>query len=146
MRTVADIGDVVREVCSFVEFEARKANVFIELELGLNYLPVRLDVVQIEQVLLNLLRNALDALTEIPEDKRRLLIRAYRKNDDRVCVEVVDSGPGIDEEARGRLFEPFFTTKESGMGMGWSSARPLLKITTVLSPLSARRRAVPASP
>ncbi|MEJ1336166.1 MAG: PAS domain S-box protein [Candidatus Sedimenticola sp. (ex Thyasira tokunagai)] len=127
VRTVADIGDVAREVCSFVEFEARKANVFIEQELGLNYLPVRLDVVQIEQVLLNLLRNALDALMEIPEDKRRLLIRAYCKNDDRVCVEVVDSGTGIDEEARGRLFEPFFTTKESGMGMGLVISKTIIE-------------------
>ncbi|MES9879399.1 MAG: ATP-binding protein [Sedimenticola sp.] len=127
VRTVADIGDVAKEVCSFVEFEAKKAGVSIEPELGLTYLPARLDVVQIEQVLLNLLRNALDALMEMPEDKRRLLIRTYRKDDDRVCIEVEDSGPGIEEEAMGRLFEPFFTTKESGMGMGLVISKTIIE-------------------
>jgi C4-dicarboxylate-specific signal transduction histidine kinase len=115
---VADISELVREVCSFVEFEARKEGVFIEQQLSLKQLPVRVDVVQIEQVLLNLIRNALDALREIPEEKRSLVVRTSSLDDGYIQVEVEDSGPGIGEEAAGRLFEPFYTTKASGMGMG----------------------------
>ena len=118
VRSVADISELVREVCSFVEFEARKEGVFIEQQLSLRQLPVRVDVVQIEQVLLNLIRNALDALREIPEEKRSLVVRTSCLDDGYIQVEVEDSGPGIGEEAANRLFEPFYTTKASGMGMG----------------------------
>lgn len=127
VRTVADISDVVMEVCSFVEFEVKKAGVFIEQELSLSPLLVRLDVVQIEQVLLNLLRNALDALMEIQEDKRKLLIRTLCKSGGRVCIEVEDSGPGIDQAAMSRLFEPFYTTKASGMGMGLVISKTIIE-------------------
>ncbi len=118
VRTVADLNDLVREVCSFVEFEARKTNVEIEQELSLTPLPVRVDVVQIEQVLLNLVRNALDALLEVPEERRSLVVRTGCSGVDSAVVQVIDSGPGISESAMRRLFEPFFTTKRSGMGMG----------------------------
>lgn len=118
IRSVADINQLVKEVCSFVEFEARKTNVVIEQELSLVPLKVRVDVVQIEQVLLNLVRNALDALLEIQEDDRSLIIRTSSQRDEYILIEVLDSGPGIQDEAMSRLFEPFYTTKESGMGMG----------------------------
>ncbi|MCP3869122.1 MAG: PAS domain S-box protein [Gammaproteobacteria bacterium] len=118
VRKVADINDLVREVNSFVVFDARKSRVVIEQELSLEHLLVRVDVVQIEQVLLNLLRNALDALNEVPEPQRRLAIRTSRLSSGSVLVEVDDSGSGIDAEAAVHLFEPFFTTKETGMGMG----------------------------
>ena len=72
VRRVADLNELVQEVCSFVEFEARKTGVVIMQELSLSELPVRVDVVQIEQILLNLMRNALDALLEMPDDGREL--------------------------------------------------------------------------
>ncbi len=127
IRSVANINDLVREVCSFVEFEARKDGVVIEQELSLVQLPVRVDVVQIEQVLLNLIRNALDALLEVPQGKRILVVRTRSRNDGSIEVEVEDTGPGIDADALEHLFEPFFTTKESGMGMGLVISQTIIK-------------------
>lgn len=127
VRRVADINEVVREVCSFVEFEARKAGVVIEQEFSINALPVRIDVVQIEQVLLNLIRNALEALWEMPEDERNLVIQTHCRNGEWVVVRVLDSGPGIRDEDMSRLFEPFYTTKQSGMGMGLIISRTIIE-------------------
>jgi two-component system sensor kinase FixL len=127
VRRVADINDVVREVCSFVEFEARKSGIEIEQQLSLNALPTKIDVVQIEQVLLNLIKNALDALLEMPEDERSLVIQTGCSDGGEVLVQVLDSGSGIKEKDRGRLFEPFFTTKESGMGMGLVISRTIIE-------------------
>lgn len=119
VRKVADINQVVQEVCSFVEFEARKIGVVIEQELSLSEMTVRIDVVQIEQVLVNLIRNALDALQDVPEQERELIVRTGCNDQGQaVAVQVLDSGPGIEPEVMDRLFEPFFTTKSSGMGMG----------------------------
>lgn len=127
IRRVADINEVVREVCSFVEFEASKAGVEIEQKLALDLLPVKIDVVQIEQVLLNLVKNALDALREMPEDGRRLAVQTTCREGGWVVVEVLDSGPGIRGEDMAKLFEPFFTTKESGMGMGLVISRTIIE-------------------
>ncbi|MEW7978039.1 MAG: ATP-binding protein [Candidatus Sedimenticola endophacoides] len=128
VRTKADINQVVREVCSFVEFEARKLNVVIEQELTLSEMYVRIDVVQIEQVLLNLIRNALDALRDVPEEERDLIVRSGCSDEGRsVAVQVIDTGPGIPAEAMDRLFEPFFTTKSSGMGMGLIISKTIME-------------------
>lgn len=127
VRRVADINDVIREVCSFVEFEARKVNVEIEQQLSLEILTTRIDVVQIEQVLLNLIRNALDALLEMPEDERSLVIHSQCNKGGQVLIQVLDSGPGIAEQDQAQLFEPFFTTKESGMGMGLVISRTIIE-------------------
>jgi len=127
VRQVSDINEVVREVCSFVEFEASRAGVEIEQKFALDLLPVRIDVVQIEQVLLNLIKNALDALLEIPEDERSLVVQTSRRDGDWVVVEVLDSGRGIREQDMGNLFQPFFTTKESGMGMGLVISRTIIQ-------------------
>lgn len=118
VRSEADINNLIKEVCSFVEFEARKTGVVIEQELSMDRLPVRVDVVQIEQVLLNLVRNALEALMDVPEERRSLVVRSSHQGSGTIRVDVVDTGPGIEPEAAKKLFEPFFTTKESGMGMG----------------------------
>ena len=96
------------------------------LELAEGMLPVRVDLVQIEQVLLNLLRNALDALQEVPRDRRRILIRTSG-SDDEVGVEIHDSGPGIDAATRQHLFDAFFTTKETGMGMGLPISKTIVE-------------------
>ena len=127
VRSEADINALVKEVCSFVEFEARKNDVVIEQELSMQRLPVRVDVVQIEQVLLNLIRNALEALLEVPEKRRSLIIRSSYQGDGNIRVEVVDTGPGIEPEVAKNLFEPFFTTKASGMGMGLVISQTIAK-------------------
>ncbi len=126
MRSFMAVNRVVREVCSFVEFEARKMGLACEEEFASEDLIIRADLVQIEQVLLNLIRNALDALREIPEERRRLALRTRREGPDRVKIIVEDNGPGIDEAIRRRLFDPFFTTKETGMGMGLAISQTIV--------------------
>jgi len=116
-RSEVDLNHMVREVCSFVEFETAKVEVAITLDLAPGRIPVDVDLVQIEQVLLNLVRNALDALEEVPPGARALTIRTSL-GEEGAEVEVRDNGPGIPPERQERLFDPFFTTKEAGMGMG----------------------------
>lgn len=127
VRSVSDVNVLVQEVCLFVEFEARKAGVVIEQELGDQDLRVRVDIVQIEQVLLNLVRNALDALLEVPLEQRRLVVRTEDRGGGLVAVEVEDTGAGFGPGTRERLFDPFFTTKESGMGMGLVISRTIME-------------------
>lgn len=117
IRSEADINHLVREVCSFVEYECSRLGVAIALDLSPAPLRVDVDLVQIEQVLLNLVGNALDALEEVELSRRSLSIRSAR-TEQGVLVSVSDSGPGIPPEQIAQLFEPFFTTKDSGMGMG----------------------------
>lgn len=126
IRSRIDINHLVREVCSFVEFDTDKMDFAIALDLRLGGIAVDVDLVQIEQVLLNLVRNALDALQEVPSPARRLTVRT-RLIDDAAEIVVQDSGPGIEPERMQSLFEPFFTTKASGMGMGLPISQTILE-------------------
>jgi PAS domain S-box-containing protein len=117
IRSAVDMNYLVREVCGFVEFETLKLEMQIEQRLAEGEIPVDVDLVQIEQVLLNLVRNALDALEERPAGTRALVITTAVERG-RAVVSVRDNGPGIPPERMESLFDPFYTTKESGMGMG----------------------------
>jgi C4-dicarboxylate-specific signal transduction histidine kinase len=125
-RAGADLNHLVREVCSFLEFETSRVGVAIELELSAEAIPVCVDLVQVEQVLLNLVGNALDALEERPEPERRLWIRTEIE-DDWAHVAVADSGPGIESGRLQGLFDPFVTTKEGGMGMGLAISQTIVE-------------------
>lgn len=127
VRDDVDLNDLVREVCSFIEFETRRVGAEVDLQLAAERLPVRVDLVQIEQVLLNLLRNALEALADVPEgEERRVTIRTGFNAPGQVYVAVEDSGRGIRPALMERLFDPFFTTKESGMGMGLTISQTIV--------------------
>ncbi len=126
IRSEVDLNHLVREVHSFVEFDAGKMDCTIELDLEPGGISVDVDLVQIEQVLLNLVRNALDALQEVPPTARHLVVRT-RSVGDAAEVVVQDSGPGIEPERMQSLFEPFFTTKVSGMGMGLPISQTILQ-------------------
>ena len=122
-----DLNHLVQEVCSFLEFETAKLGVQIEMDLAPEPITVHVDLVQIEQVLLNLLSNALDALEDTPEAERRLIIRTRGGVDGEARVSVEDSGPGMEPERLAHLFDPFFTTKEGGMGMGLTISQTILE-------------------
>lgn len=126
IRARADLNHLVREVCSFVEFDSGKMDLAIELDLEPGEIPVDVDLVQIEQVLLNLVRNAMDALQDVPPEARRLTVRTLSTGED-AQVAVRDTGPGIDPERMQSLFEPFYTTKASGMGMGLPISQTILE-------------------
>jgi PAS domain S-box-containing protein len=126
IRDDTDLNSLVVEVCSFVEFELRKSEVKIELELEQTPLYVRVDLVQIEQVILNIVRNALDVLQEVRNRERHLLIKTGRKNYKTAFISIEDNGPGIPNPIMERLFDPFFTTKDAGMGMGLAISQTII--------------------
>jgi signal transduction histidine kinase len=88
---------------------------------------VHADPLLMEQVVLNLSRNALEAMQDTPADERRITIRSRRNGDDMVEVEVADRGRGIDRELEANLFTPFFSTKSHGMGLGLHICRSIVE-------------------
>ncbi len=121
-----DLNQLVREVCAFLDFEIDRLGVSILLDLSEEPIRVSVDPVQIEQVVLNLVSNALDALEERPEGMRRLIIRTWC---DRpwARLAVADTGPGIEPERLAGLFAPFVTTKPGGMGMGLAISQTIIE-------------------
>jgi two-component system sensor kinase FixL len=126
IRSQVDLNYLVREVCGFVEFETGKLEMQITLDLADGEIPVDVDLVQVEQVLLNLVRNALDALEEREVGDRLLRIRTWVEGS-LAQVSVHDNGVGIPPERMVHLFDPFFTTKASGMGMGLPISQTILE-------------------
>jgi signal transduction histidine kinase len=124
---VVNLNRILLEVASFTEFEANRHRVEVTLELSDEGLPVKVDLVQIEQVLLNLVRNAIDAMKVVTSLERKLLLKTRRIDPHRVEVVVKDNGPGISEDAVEHLFDAFFSTKESGMGMGLPISKKIVE-------------------
>jgi signal transduction histidine kinase len=88
--------------------------------------PLQADQVMIEQVLLNLMRNAIEAMNETPPEQRKLTVRVSQ-HEGRVEVRVIDNGTGMADAVRERLFTPFFSTKPNGMGMGLNICRSIIE-------------------
>lgn len=125
-RAAVDVNRLVREAVELTKAEIRRDEVRTQLELPKRLPPVLADEIQIEQVILNLVRNALQAMQGVEPAKRVLLIKVVRRTG-HVEVSVRDSGCGIPEDVRDRVFEPFFSTKSNGMGMGLSISRSILE-------------------
>ncbi len=122
-----DIDDAVRTAASLCEGQARRGGIPVALRLAGDLPPVLADRVQIEQVVLNLVKNALDAMEEPPSGTDGVIVRTGRDGEGRVEVVVADRGHGLSDEARARLFDPFFTTKSGGMGLGLSICRSIVE-------------------
>lgn len=124
----ADINNLVREVAGLADPEARQNGVEICLELAEGLGTVQVDAIQIQQVILNLVRNGIDAMSGAGLDKRVLHIRTSpAETGDEIEVAVSDSGIGIPPEIAEEIFSPFFTTKTKGMGVGLSFSRSLIE-------------------
>jgi hypothetical protein len=123
VRTPTGINDVIVEVCELIVDEVAGKNIAVETDLNSTLPPVLVDRVQIQQVLINLMRNGIDAM-ELATTSRSLRIRSLREGD-AIHVEVSDFGAGVEHPER--MFEPFFTTKENGMGMGLAICRSILE-------------------
>jgi C4-dicarboxylate-specific signal transduction histidine kinase len=126
-REAVNLNHLVLEVASFIEFESNRQKVEVCVELSDEVLPVMVDLVQVEQVLLNLVRNAIEAMKQVDVAKRRLLLKTGRINNNKVQVLVKDTGPGIPAETLKHLFDAFFSTKESGMGMGLRISQKIMQ-------------------
>ena len=121
-----DINNVIREVVTLAEGEAHRTRARLRTELAGDLPRVVGDPVQLQQVVLNLLLNGLDAMHAVM-GPRELVIRTQREATDQVRVAVQDSGSGIDPQVADRIFEAFYTTKRSGMGMGLSISRSIVE-------------------
>ncbi|MET0622232.1 MAG: PAS domain-containing protein [Pyrinomonadaceae bacterium] len=122
-----DLNEATREVIALSVSELRRNRVIPRLELADDLPPVTGDRVQLQQVILNLLLNALDAMRVVEDSPTPLVIRTARDADDRVRLSVQDAGVGFDPQAADRLFEAFYTTKNDGMGIGLSVSRSIIE-------------------
>jgi C4-dicarboxylate-specific signal transduction histidine kinase len=121
-----DINDVIREAISLEQREMLSQRVSLRTELASALPPVLGDRVQLQQVVINLVMNALEAMAPVTDRPRDMLIRSQQDDANEVLVAVRDSGMGIDSENADRLFNAFFTTKPTGMGMGLSISRSII--------------------
>lgn len=124
---LCDINEIVSGLSSIVGLEARRSGATFELDLSAMVPYVQADPVLMEQVVLNLSRNAIEAMKETPRDERQLTIRSKRIGDESVEVEVADTGRGIDPQLEADLFTPFFSTKSHGMGLGLHICRSIVE-------------------
>lgn len=126
-RVEVDINRLVRDVLELTDSELRQHEIRLSVRLDEQLPPVFVDAVQIQQVLLNLIQNAIDAMRDVRQSQRRLEISTFLCSDDRVEVMVRDSGCGISADEERRLFTPFFTTKSKGTGMGLAISRSIIE-------------------
>ncbi len=126
VRLPFDLGDAAREAADLFEGQARRAGVAMTLDLADRLPPVEGDRIQVQQVVLNLLQNAFDAMAATPPAARRLTI-ATARDGATVRLSVADRGGGLSAEARERLFEPYFTTKPEGIGLGLALSRSIIE-------------------
>ena len=124
---VLDLNDAAQEVISLLSNDLQRNRVVLKTELDGDPLLVAGDRVQLQQVILNLMRNALDAMTDVEDRPRHLVIRTERDVPDRVRLTVEDVGTGLDPAAADRLFDAFYTTKSDGMGIGLSVSRTIIE-------------------
>jgi PAS domain S-box-containing protein len=122
-----DLNEATREVTSLSLSELQSKRVILRHELADDLPPVIGDRVQLQQVILNLLRNAADAMNGVEDRPRELLIKTECDEGDRVRLSVKDAGVGFTPQAADKLFEAFFTTKSDGMGIGLSISRSIIE-------------------
>lgn len=117
---------MIRRAVAFASEEAVRNSIVIRTELAADRLRVKGDRVQLEQVVLNLIINAIDALREA-KSRREIVIRSHTADSTEAVVSVEDTGKGISAEIAQKIFDPFFTTKVHGIGMGLSISRSIVE-------------------
>jgi C4-dicarboxylate-specific signal transduction histidine kinase len=127
-RTAHDVNDVMSGVAKLVELEAEQAQVELKLKLHADLRPVLMDRIMVEQVVLNLVKNAIEAMKNTDQISRSLTMTTLPSSDDVVEVSVTDQGHGITAESEAELFKPFFTTKPEGMGIGLNICRSIVEL------------------
>ncbi len=121
-----DLNDAIVEVIALIRGELSKHRVAVQLRLAENLPPSRADRVQLQQVILNLILNAIEAMVGSDDDARELVISAVSSGAEGLLVAIADSGPGIAAEDRERIFDSFYTTKTGGVGIGLSICRSII--------------------
>ena len=119
------LKDLIEKVAQLMKTELKKTNIDFHYEWSSEYLTIQADVEMVEQVLINLLKNAIEALSDTPDPRLELI---GRYDESAVKIEVVDNGPGIIKEALEHIFVPFYTTKRTGSGIGLSLSRQIMQM------------------
>jgi signal transduction histidine kinase len=126
-KEVGDLNGTILEVAALTRSEAVKTGVTVVTQLAGELPGIRCDRVQLQQVMLNLIVNAIQSMSGVEEGNRQLHISTMSIEPEGVCVAVRDTGHGLRQESLPRLFEPFYTTKPDGMGMGLSICRSIIE-------------------
>jgi len=126
-REPLSINDLVREVVSLFHSEAVLRNVNIDMEFTESLPTVLADKIQLQQVVLNLMMNATEAMDHEAPERRKLFLKTRRADHGAIQVAIRDCGPGIEEKELDRVFQSFFTTKGAGLGMGLSVSRSIIE-------------------
>jgi C4-dicarboxylate-specific signal transduction histidine kinase len=121
-----DVNGAIRDVVALVQGEVRRARVVLRTELAGGLPPVVGDRVQLQQVVLNMITNGIEAMGAVVDRPRELIIKTEPGDDD-VRISVQDSGVGLDAETAKWIFDAFYTTKSDGMGMGLSISRSIVE-------------------
>jgi two-component system, LuxR family, sensor kinase FixL len=127
IREEIDLNELVTQVARMLQPDARAQSCRLTTLLTKSLPPIEGDPIEIQQVLINLIRNAFDAMGKMPVEEREVRISTEPNGDGTIEVTVHDAGPGISKEAEERLFEQFFTTKEEGIGMGLAIVRSVIE-------------------
>ena len=122
-----DLNETITEVVAFTQGEVRRTRVTLRTDLASDLPRIIGDRVQLQQVVLNLVLNGLEAMGAVADRPRALVIETKLEDAEHVCVAVRDVGIGLDPESINRLFDAFYTTKRGGMGMGLSISRSIIE-------------------
>ena len=124
---VVNIGSVIDEIKPLAELDARANNIKLTIDVAHDLPEIVADQLQIQQVMLNLLRNGVDSMKESAPEDRQLRMNAYCPASDEVRIDIIDRGQGVPEDIKDSLFDPFFSTKSDGMGMGLAICQTIAK-------------------
>ncbi|MGZ4955495.1 MAG: sensor histidine kinase, partial [Methylobacter sp.] len=127
-RSTADVNALIYNSIGLCMADIKQNSIKLTFKLANNLPPVKVDQIQIEQVIINLIRNSVEALQSLPAKQQRQIefhTRLTANND--ILVELIDNGPGLDENNRQQILTPFYTTKTNGMGMGLSISRSIIE-------------------
>jgi PAS domain S-box-containing protein len=122
-----DVNETIREVIALVQSGVQRNRIAVEAQLSDDVPLIFADRVQLQQVILNLMMNAIEAMSGVGEGPRELLVRSDTDESRSVVVSVLDSGPGLDPNSLDRLFDAFYTSKPQGLGMGLAISRSLVE-------------------
>ncbi len=127
-RTSANLNAMVREVLNMAKVDIRNQGVTVRLRLADPLPSVSVETIQIEQVLLNLIRNGMEAMTNTGKDARELIVRTFVNDEEKVHISISDAGEGLPKNLDpNKVFDAFFTTKSNGMGMGLAISRSIIE-------------------
>jgi len=127
-RTKVNFNDLIQQVTVITAGSIKSNNIVLDVNLTYHPSPVVMgDAIQLQQVILNLVMNAVEAVSQSGHRARILLLRTEARSDDTVLMKIVDSGPSVDPKVVEKMFDPFFTTKRGGMGMGLAICKTIIE-------------------